>query len=638
MRTDLFVTAAFFFVGSFLRAMDIPTAKADVTIVNDRFEPLQGVSGMQLAVGDFNGDGNDDFAISLLSSDGLKTEVGVVLGGAFSPGLVQATALRIVTPDPFQQGGNKQIGFGDIDNDGKDDLFIAMETPAKPGVAILFGRALPQGVQTTIDLNSSEPDVVLTGGFLSTTGADVSFAAGDGTGDGINDLLVGLPYASGGYVYLIPGRPRIGFNTVLDLSADPTVRLIKGAPNTKLGETVFFGNVIGNSAPDLILSDPTIDFDGRTNAGKVFVFDGSQALPPVFDLATSSATAEIRGASVLNQIYCSGAGDMNGDGLDDLLLNLNILNNFAVLDSAWLTTHPLVDLNPASPYYVAATSVTTAFDGSKGFGGDFDGDGLKDIFVARSNAIQLFPTSEVAGWPVFPPTLDSPWTFQSETGYLRNAAFGDFNADGIDDLVMAEEAHADGYWGALHIIYGFIPLKDPTLQLAQRTPNTPRVNATLSVQGTPTEMKLSGDIVDNFKDQWIPYGVSHAVTLSPAAGPKTLSAVFRNSFKRESESASDRVTLTVENQEPKIESNLITRDQSALVNYSLTAPGRLKAAVFTRSGQKIVDLLDEDRAAGFWPIQWDGTNREQRRVAPGVYVLMIDAGTQPVRIKILVKE
>jgi hypothetical protein len=203
---------------------------------------------------------------------------------------------------------------------------------------------------------------------------------------------------------------------------------------------------------------------------------------------------------------------------------------------------------------------------------------------------------------------------------------------------MAEEAHSDGYWGAIHIIYGFIPLKNPTIQLAQRTPNTPRVNVTLSVQGTPTEMKLSGDIVDDFKDQWIPYGVSHSVTLSPAAGAKTVNAVFRNQFKRESESASDRITLTVQNQETKIESNLITRDQSALVNYSLIVPGRLKAAVFTRTGQKVVDLLDEDRAPGFWPIQWDGTNQEQRRVAPGVYVLAVTAGDQQVRTKILVKE
>ncbi|MBK8869994.1 MAG: VCBS repeat-containing protein [Elusimicrobia bacterium] len=637
MRARLFVVAAIVVAGPFLRAMDIPTAKADVTIVNDRFEPREGVSNIKLAVGDFNGDGNDDFAVSLVDSDLLITEVNVVLGGASAVGLVQATALRILTPAPFQQRTSKQIGFGDIDNDGKDDLFIAMEPPNKPGMAILFGRALPQGVQTTIDLNSSEPDVMMEDSFLGIITADLSFAVAEYTGDEYKDLLVGNPISQG-FVSLIPGRDRESFSRILDPSAYPQVRRIIGPYNSGLGKTVFFGNVIGNSAPDLILSAPYSDLDGRTNAGKVFVFDGSQALPPVFDLGTSSSTAEIRGASLLHQLYCSGVGDVNGDGRDDLLLNLNIINNFAVLDGAWLATHPVIDLNPASLYYVPVTTFSTVLDYSKGLGGDFDGDGLKDIFLGRSNTIQLLPTSEVVGWPSFPPTLESPWTFQSETGYIRNAAFGDFNNDGIDDLVMAEEAHAQEYWGAFHIIYGFIPLKAPTLQLAQRTPNTPRVNVTLAVQGNPTEMKLSGDIVDDFKDQWIPYGVSHTVTLSPAAGPKTVNAVFRNPFKRESEIASDRVTLTVENQETKIESNLITRDQSALINYSLTAPGRLKASVFTRSGQKVVDLLDEDRAAGFWPIQWDGTNREHRRVAPGVYVLAVTTGDQQVRTKILVKE
>jgi hypothetical protein len=633
MGNHLFIAAIFVLASPLIRAMEIPTAQADVTMVNDRFELSSADVGSMVAVGDFNGDGYDDFAISLLNADRVETEVDLVLGGNFPAGLAQGTALHILTPT----SNLHQIGFGDIDNDGKDDLFIAMQNPAKNGVAVLFGRTLVNGVKETIDLKTHDPDVMLEGGFLYTPAADASFAFADYTGDGIPDLALGLPLDDG-YVYLIPGRTRESFAPVLNVSIDPSVRLIKGPTHSTFGTHVFWGNVIGDDAPDLIVSAPAAGFAGRVAAGKLFMVDGSRVFPPIWDMQTSTITAdiEIGGETPTFYMHASGLGDMNGDGLVDMLINLNQLT-IAVLNGSLLDSHPLIDFNPTSPNYIAPVPVSSKDNGNEGVGGDFDGDGQTDFFCTQIYTIELYLTSGITSWPSFPASFETPWVIQSETGYLRKAAFGDFNGDGFDDLLMAEEAHGD-YWGALHIIYGFKPLDNPMVHAKESIVRTTKVTVDLGVSGDPTEMKLSGDIVDSFKDQWIPYGTAQAVTLSPDAGLKNIEAVFRNAFHRESLLATGGVTLTVEENGTEVATNLITANQTARINVNLSTTGRIKAVVFTRSGEQVVALWNEERGPGIWPVNWDGTNRDGRRVAPGVYVMVIEAGGQTVKEKILVKE
>ncbi len=98
------------------------------------------------------------------------------------------------------------------------------------------------------------------------------------------------------------------------------------------------------------------------------------------------------------------------------------------------------------------------------------------------------------------------------------------------------------------------------------------------------------------------------------------------------------MTLVVEDQRAEVGNNLVTSGQPARIDCRLNAPGRLKASVYSRSGQKIMDVLDEERGIGIWPVVWNGTNSEGRRVAPGVYVLMVESAGQETRAKVLVRD
>lgn len=634
-----FFFAFIFGANSEMNAMDIPTAQADVTIRNDIMPAKESAPEIPIAMGDFNGDARDDVAVNIFNSNLNKNEVYLVMGVIGNLSLSQAYALRIISTISAPTKSN--IGMGDIDGDGKDDLFVAMSHPSDNAVAVIFGRDI-QGLGATIDLTlPNTPGVILVrGGFVLTNVNDPpAFAVSDWTGDGIGDLVIGCP-ADDGFVTIVPGRHRSDFLEILNPYTDPQSRLIKGPRHGQLGKTVFFADVIGNGRPDLILTAPNFNNETINDCGKIYVMDGGQSLPPVSEMetATQPSGIGILGANLIDRLSCVGVGDMNGDTRGDLILSASVDIDTSVLDGALLPVQGVVDLNPASPNYHAPTSVLTDFNGFKGGGGDFDGDGLKDMFVSRLNAYQLYLTSEFSSWPNFPAVINNAWLIESQTGYLKNGVFGDYNGDGYDDLIVSEVSLGETYWGATHVIFGFKPLRNPTLSFVSVAPETSRVSMNLAVEGDPREMRISGDIIDEFKDQWIPFQATWPVTLSPAAGTKVVSAMFRNAFQRESAIVEATTTLSVKADQTEVATNLVTGDQRARVDCHMTSEGRLKVSVFTRLGQRVIDLVDENRIAGHWPVEWDGTNRDGRRVVPGIYVMAIDAGNQRSRKKILVKE
>lgn len=105
------------------------------------------------------------------------------------------------------------------------------------------------------------------------------------------------------------------------------------------GDTAAHGDFDGDGHDDLALAAPHATPLGRDSAGAVFVFFGGSAWPAYIDLAAvppTLAVVEIQGArgSMGDDIgdtlaYSGNAGDFDGDGRDDLVINEMVGNGLA---------------------------------------------------------------------------------------------------------------------------------------------------------------------------------------------------------------------------------------------------------------------------------------------------------------------
>jgi hypothetical protein len=325
------------------------------------------------AAGDVNGDGIDDLLVSAYDDEGTAAPgtVFLIFGGHNNlPELFTLT-----TPEPSTVSPPRTSGVGPIQGAGTGD----------PGFVVILGSQ--------------------TG---DRTGAGLA-AAGDVNGDGIGDFLVGAPYFDGaagtdsGIVYLIYGTE--DWAETLDLAdlATGQATIFEG-PNgdDRLGNSVTgVSDMNGDGTPDIALGayyaspfsggggiNPTI-----THAGQVFVVFGSNALGESFSLTgMGSAGFPIYGDGFGDQAGHSiaSAGDMNGDGLGDLIIGAPfhaaaghdqagaayvVLGNTGLgsrIDLDTLLTDGMTLLGSSAGYQLGWTVAG---------GSDFNGDGHDDIAV-----------------------------------------------------------------------------------------------------------------------------------------------------------------------------------------------------------------------------------------------------------------
>ncbi len=240
--------------------------------------------GMAMAgAGDVNGDGFADIVVGAWLNDAGGADAGrayVYYGGLTPDSTPDLTLTGAAAGDNF---GDSVAGLGDVNGDGFDDFAVAAwhhdAGGANAGAAyVYYGGRAPD----------TSPDLTLIGAAAGDGFGNFVWAAGDVNGDHFADVIVGaFTNDAGGNN---AGRAYVYFGgRAADVIAD--LILTGAAANDQFGISVgSAGDVSGDGFADLIVGSWQNDAGGN-NAGRAYVYHGGPAADAIADLILTGAAA-----------------------------------------------------------------------------------------------------------------------------------------------------------------------------------------------------------------------------------------------------------------------------------------------------------------------------------------------------------
>ena len=365
-----------------------------------------GAGNAFLGMGDLNGDGYGDVLIgaSLEDTSGADAGAAYLVYGPFDAGTGEVSLsdadAKFIGEDTDYGAGRSLGAPGDVNGDGYDDILVGSHRVDVGGrdqfgaVYLFYGP-----VSGEIDLGDAPVQYQASAAF-DRLGYSVA-APGDMDGDGVPDMALGAnatdtsgKNTNDGSVYFLYGPVTADLGAV-DIEDEYYARLDAEASEDRLGsELRGAGDVDGDGYQDVLAGVSAYDYDDYPSTGAAYVIYG-----PVTDDGTVSDFADrMVGSNELDLAggSISGAGDVNGDGYDDVLVGARgDDSNGSSAGAAYLVMGPIsadsgtLDLGDVAIRYVG-DETHVELGGGVGGGGDQDGDGNLDILVGA-------PSDDLAG-------------------------------------------------------------------------------------------------------------------------------------------------------------------------------------------------------------------------------------------------
>jgi hypothetical protein len=406
------------------------SAVADWVVDGDQTDANFG--GTVASAGDVNNDGYSDVIVGARLYDNGETDEGrayLYQGGASG---LDTSAVWVSESDLIEAWfGSCVAGAGDVNGDDYSDVIVGAPLYTNgqndEGAAFLFYGAGSSLAQT--------PDWSDEGDQMGASFGCCVSDAGDVNDDGYSDVIVGAKNYDNGEEN--EGRAYVYHGSSFGLSTTPSWMAESDSANSYFGASVSgAGDVNDDGYSDVIIG--AYEYDGdQLRDGRAFVYHGGSG-----GLSSSPDWwAEGDQENAAFGVSVSDAGDVNNDGYDDVIIGASLYSNGETHEGRAYVYHGAAAGLSGTAAWIAESDVSGAYFGTSVSGaGDVNGDGYDDVIVGADlydtgegkAYVYHGGASGLSGTPAWTDEGDQSW---ARFGCSVSGA-GDVNNDGYDDVIV----------------------------------------------------------------------------------------------------------------------------------------------------------------------------------------------------------